>query len=173
MKEVYLLRHAEKDDKGALTARGEQLAQELANNLPNFAMVLSSEIPRTKQTALLLTGMEPRPDVRAGFYETLQDISDAIFRLANERGVNFLEAAEAYNDGELRPGIESKAGELNRLVDEVLSSLGEDERALIVSHDMTIVPAMAARGQTRESIDYLTGFVINEDGTVTKFTSGV
>ncbi len=74
-----------------------------------------------------------------------------------------------YNGGMLRDGIHAQAVGLNRLIDETLARLSEDEQALVVSHDMTIVPAMVLRGQSRISVNYLSGYVIGEGGVVSAF----
>jgi broad specificity phosphatase PhoE len=171
MKEVYLLRHAAKDDQGELTNDGQKLAQKLGKLLPKFSRVISSDSSRTRLTALLITGAQPQIEERAGFYETTQEKSDAINELAAAKGITFFEAADVYNNGELLSGINDKAEGLNQLVDETLVELEDGESALIVSHDMTITPAMVVRGQPRQSIPYLGGFRIDNEGTVRVFAS--
>lgn len=169
MKEVYLLRHAEKDENGVLTERGQVLAKRLGKTLPRFVKVISSSSPRTKMTAALITSTDSLVDDRAGFYMTTQERSDAVSQLAAEKGITFFEAAYIYEDGALVKGINDQADKLNQLVDETLASLHDDEAALIVSHDMTITPAMVSRGEQRRSIDYLSGYRIGEDSSVTKY----
>jgi broad specificity phosphatase PhoE len=169
MKEIYVLRHAEKDDNGVLTQDGKLAARALAAALPQFSVVIASESPRTQTTASLLTESEPRIDVRAGFYSTTQEKSGEISKIAQSQGITFFEAADIYNDGELSQGIRQQAMGLNELIDETLGELAGDSKALIVSHDMTITPAMAFRGQDRESIPFLSGYVIDENGDVMKF----
>jgi len=171
MKELYLLRHAEKNKDGELTEQDQIMASKIGALLPNFARVISSDSSRTRTTAFILTNKVPSTDKRAGFYAATQEKSDALNKLAAEKGITFFEAADLYNDGELLKGIRDQAEALNQLVDETLSALNDDERALIVSHDMTITPAMVLRGQTRESINYLTGYIITDDGSVSRFGS--
>lgn len=169
MKEVYVLRHAEKDASGELTKQGKHRARTLGESLPNFAIVVTSKSPRTIETAELLSSQKPITDDRAGYYATTQEVSADIARLATERSINFFEAADMYNGGMLRDGIHAQAVGLNRLIDETLARLSEDEQALVVSHDMTIVPAMVLRGQSRISVNYLSGYVIGEGGVVSAF----
>lgn len=169
MKEVYLLRHAEKNENGILTDQGKRLANKLSETLPQFAKVISSSSPRTRITAALITGTDSHVDDRAGYYMTTQEKSDAISQLAAEKSITFFEAAYIYEDGALVKGINDQADGLNRLVDETLQSLSEDEAALIVSHDMTITPAMVRRGEPRQPIDYLSGYRIGGDGSIAKF----
>lgn len=169
MKEVYVLRHAEKDENGILTERGRELAKRVGETLPQFAKIISSSSQRTQMTAALITNTNSHVDDRAGFYMTTQESSDAISQLAAEKGITFFEAAYVYEDGALVKGINDQADKLNQLVDEILNSLHDDEAALIVSHDMTITPAMVSRGEPRQSIEYLSGYRIGEDSSVIKF----
>lgn len=169
MKEIYVLRHAEKDASGELTKEGRRLAKRLGSVLPKFTVVISSNSPRTIETASQITGEEPTTDGRAGYYDTLQETSDAISKLAAERSISFLEAAERYNNGELAEGIHAQAAELNSLIDETLTNLSDGERALIVSHDMTMTPALVLRDRPRPYVNYLSGYVIGDSNTVSLF----
>lgn len=171
MKEVYVIRHAEKAADGELTERGKQLANQLGSLLPKFASVTASNAPRTIETAVQITGIEPTKDDRAGFYTAAQDKSDDVNRLATESGITFFEAADIYNDPELLQGINTQAADLNKLIDDTFKSLSDGEAALIVSHDMTITPAMVLRGQPRKSIDYLSGYKLDDTGYLSPFSS--
>lgn len=173
MKEVYILRHAEKDTAGVLTEGGRQLAKQLGGVLPAFATVTASNSPRTIETAALLAGREPTTDDRAGYYATTQDVSSDIAKLAAEKAISFYDAANIYNDGELREGIHRQALGLNDLIDSTLAGLNDGEAALVVSHDMTMTPAMILRGQPRQPIDYLSGYIVRDDGTVAPFAAPI
>jgi phosphohistidine phosphatase SixA len=74
MKEVYLLRHGEKDVAGSLTERGKRAAEAMRNTLPRFAAVICSGSDRTVLTAVLLTGKKPRIDRRAGYATAPADV---------------------------------------------------------------------------------------------------
>lgn len=171
MKTVYLLRHAEAERgvAGLLTARGQESARNLAKMLPRFAKTISSDTSRTKQTALLLTGTDPAVDERAGFYLAPPAKGEALMRLAIAKNSTFFEAVIAYDDPEVMEGVAKKAEALNRLVDETLSDLQEGEAALVVSHDMTIASAMALKGVPEDSMEYLSGYTIADDGAVSRF----
>ena len=169
MKAIYVIRHAEKGSNGELTERGKQLANQLGGLLPKFAKATASGSPRTIETALRITGQQPATDDRAGFYMAAQDKSDAVNKLAADKRITFFEAADIYNDGELLDGINAQATDLNNLLNETLNSLNEGETALIVSHDMTITPAMVLRGQPRTSIDYLSGYKLDDSGYLSAF----
>lgn len=169
MREVYVLRHAEKDGDGELTPSGVRAAKELNAKLPNFAIIVSSLSSRTFLTASLLTDIVPMTDSRAGYYTTTEEVSTAIGELATSRGITFLDAANTYNGGELQDGIKQQAQGLNALIDETFQFLGPDKKALILSHDMTIVPAMALRGLPAESVPYLGGYIIDDLGSMRKY----
>ena len=66
MKEIYVLRHAEKDATGNLTEEGKVVAVEFSKRLGRFDFVYSSNKPRAVETAVLLTGTQPIIDTRAG-----------------------------------------------------------------------------------------------------------
>ena len=56
MKEVYLIRHAEKDSSGVLTEDGKKRAIEIRDILPLVAKVIASDSTRTIVTAELVSG---------------------------------------------------------------------------------------------------------------------
>lgn len=164
MKEIYLLRHGEKDNAGMLTERGRRAAEALRQTLPQFSQVLSSETPRAIESAVLLTGKQPQIDPRAMYATASPEHVDEINTVSIERGVSFLNAAILHANTSVLDGIDRQARALNDLIDEVLEALPEGERALIVSHDLTIVPAMTLRGGTSTAIDPLAGYTIQKDG---------
>jgi broad specificity phosphatase PhoE len=169
MKALYLLRHAEKDAAGELTIHGQHAARELGRALPKFATIVSSPSSRARLTGRLLTGKESIVDDRAGFATAPADKSDNIMQLARSEGLTFLAAADRYNDPEVLGGIESKARQLNELVDEILNELSEGEFALLVTHNLSIGPAMELRGRSRESVGFLGGYIISSDGSLKAF----
>lgn len=169
MKEVYVIRHGEKDNDGFLTEFGQKRAKELLGKLPDFTLVISSDTSRTKLTAQLATNIEPAVDDRAGFFMAAEEKSDAINQLATDKGISFFEAADLYNDGEILELVRNKAVGLNELIDETLENLNENESALIVSHDLTITPAMALRGLPKRTVAYLCGYVVADDASVSRF----
>jgi hypothetical protein len=166
MGEVYLLRHGEKNTDGTLTERGKRAAEAMRSILPHFVTVISSSSDRAILTAQLLTGEDPRIDQRAGYATTSPEISSAINGLAISRAISFLDATRLYNDQEVLQGIDEQARELNMLTDELLAALSEDEKALIVSHDLTITPAMGFRDMPAESIEPLGGYIISENNGI-------
>jgi broad specificity phosphatase PhoE len=79
---LEIRRHAERSDRGneqsALSPAGRAMAESLAKRAPKFALVLSSPLPRAKETAQLIAG---RLDaVETGFLPEMGGvIGDRIF----------------------------------------------------------------------------------------------
>lgn len=144
-----------------LTERGMEEAEAMRALLPVFARIISSDFDRTIMTAKLLTGEGPEIDHRAAYATTSAEISNKINTLAQEHNISFLDAARQYNDPTVLDGIEDQARILNILIDELLEELAEGEKALVVSHDLTIVPAMSLRDMTGMSIAPLAGFIVS------------
>ena len=170
MKEIYLLRHAEKDGNGLLTQAGEDEAKLLAKALPRFSSVFTSGSSRTIATAKLLSNTHSTPDIRAAYATAPQAESDAINKLASDKGLTFLEAAHEFGDIDVLEGIEMAARRLDGMIKEILDIGDNRQRSLIVSHDLSISPAMALRGVPLASIDFLDGFIISHNGQVQPFT---
>ncbi len=169
MKEVYLLRHAQRGVSSPLSEIGKHQARQLGSKLPGFAIVIASNSPRTIATAELLSDRKPVTDNRADYYATTEEVSAEIAKLAAEKSINFFEAADIYNDGALVEGVQAQAASLNELVGDTLAELDDGERALVVSHDMTIVPAMVLRDQPRRSVNNLSGYVIDANWAIAAF----
>lgn len=168
-KQIYLIRHAEKDDQGTLTEFGRAQASELHSNMPRFTNVISSESQRVQETAYLVTGDQPVVDSRAGFYMANPEKSDLLNKISKENNISFLEAVVKLNDPEVLAGVDTKASELNNLIEETIDTLSDGESALIASHDLSISPAMRQRGIPLESIPFLSGYIIDEDGNIQIF----
>lgn len=166
-KKVFLVRHAEKGDTGLLTEAGRLAAVEFGKNFPDFTHVYSSDSSRAQETAKLITGKDPIVDPRAGFYMASQGKSDALNQIAKEKNIPFLEAVVFMNDPEVLQGIDAKATELNALVKEIIEKLPVGGVAIVVSHDLSISPAMEQKGIPLESIPFLSGYIIDQNGTIT------
>jgi len=166
---VYLLRHAEKDPDGSLTKHGRRQATILKHRLPQFQEIISSDSKRSIETAELITGQKPVVDTRCSHYVAPKAKSDLLNALAKEKGISFLEAVVKFNDDEVNQGIGEKAIKLNQLVEELLKRMSDGQSSLIVSHDLSISPALSKRGIPLESIDYLCGYIIDDSGKIQMF----
>lgn len=167
MKKAYIIRHAPKDDAtGNLTEDGKRKAKELGIKLPKFAVVIASDSARSQETALLLTGIEPIVDTRAGFLMASSAQSDLLNSQAKSNPLGFVGAL--YEMKELGVGVEAKARELVELINETITNLGQDENALIVTHEITMVPTQQLLngkqvGLPIKGVPYLGGYIVGED----------
>lgn len=169
---IYLLRHAEKDSHGVLTEDGKMAAKALGQKMPALKEVIASPSERAKLTAKLISGQEPTVDERAGFSMSTPAKSIAINALAEDKGIPFLDAVTLYNDREVLAGVEAKARGLNELLRELQGTADDNVAALVVSHDLSISPAMAQRGIPLGSVGFLRGYIILSDGSVSWFSPG-
>ncbi len=65
MKQLYVLRHAEKSWAGGISKNGKQACEALKKRLSAFTIVICSQKKRTVETALILGGTQPDLDNRA------------------------------------------------------------------------------------------------------------
>lgn len=166
MKQVYVLRHAQKDDLGNLTDEGRDHAKLLQNRLPKFKIIITSDAPRTQETAFLLTGSKSQIDIRAGYFNAPQQINEAIHTEALRHPFGFV---GAYLDNvDIAEEIVKKAHGFVDLIHETLSSIDEEEKALIVSHEITMVPAakLFIKESDIKSFKYLSGYIISENNNL-------
>lgn len=169
MKQVYVLRHAPKDETGNLTKEGKELAVKLQSNMPEFHIIIASDSLRTQETAILLTQKNPIVDTRAGFYNSPKEISEKINIQAKTNPAGF---TGAYLENQsIRNEVNNKAKELINLIFETLEKLQPDEKALIISHDITMVPAaklLTSKFNTK-TFQYLSGYIIDENKEFTPY----
>lgn len=165
MKQVYVLRHAPKDNNtDELTENGIIKARELQKILPKFNIVIASDSPRTQETATLLTGSKPTIDARAGFFQASPEQNFFINKQAESHPFGFTGAYLEYED--IKEEILNKARKLVDLIYETLERLGTDDKALIISHDITMVPAekiLTRKKPYTKTFNYLNGYIIDEN----------
>jgi broad specificity phosphatase PhoE len=164
MREVYLVRHAEKGADDEITKEGREAAALMKTEMPDFKRVVASDSPRAQLTAKLLTGRDPEVDERAGYgkAKTSPELSQKLNKLAKEEGTTFLQQALIVKDPEMMKGIDAQARELIDLMADLLVDLGPGEKALLVSHDLTISPAMEIEGIPMEPIGPLHGYIVSD-----------
>lgn len=139
MKELYVLRHAEKDAAGNVTEKGKNAARLLSTRIGQFELVYSSDAPRAVETAVMLTGKQPMIDTRAGAIP----LSPEEVRIIHEQGTlhPFGIAGVLFESENYRPRIIEKGKELVSLIEELWDKLSDEGRALIISHDGVMVAA--------------------------------
>jgi broad specificity phosphatase PhoE len=175
MKEVYVLRHANWDGKeDTLSKQGKESAQKLSTQLPSFVTVYASPFERTRQTASILSeGLELQVNTAASVPETPSEIREQVLakRTTHPLGI----AGALFEEPNAHPALLSAGTALTKLIQATLSELRDEQRALIVSHDGTM---MAAK-RILENTDFITpldhtygeleGFIVNENLEIKKY----
>ena len=159
---LEIRRHAERTDRGneesALSPAGRAMAQSLAKRAPKFALVLSSPLPRAKESAQLMAG---RLDgVEPGFLPEMGGvIGDRIFGEMR----TLADWAEVLRE---REDARKFAAEQLATWARVAVRVGEKDRGLAVSHGGIIeLPALTLAQRLRTplggaSFGYCEGVVI-------------
>lgn len=140
MRQVFVLRHANWNlGKDSLTDEGKQKCLELRKKLGNFDIIISSNFDRNKETAGLLTGVRPQVDERAGILKLTKEQNNKVTELRQKHPLGV--AGAIFTIPELIKPVKEAGQNLIELIKEVISKLPENGRALIVSHDGTMVSA--------------------------------
>ena len=136
-----------------------------------FETVISSPFVRTQQTAELLSGTKPVVDNRAGVLQAPPEFGPQI---AERRKTDpFGVAGAIISIPELREPLRAQGQALKKLVQETIDKLGDGQRALIVSHDGTMVALeKILMNESFDQIDHtygtLEGYTIDESLQITK-----
>jgi len=165
MKEVYVLRHAEKSGDD-LTVKGRAQAVALAKRTGFFKAAISSESNRTKQTAELVSGEDCRIDMRANVPNFPESKMASLQEIQKIHPLGIVGAI--WEDDELIEAARIAGMTMKDLVFESLSDLSENEKALIVSHDGTMIALQKILNhETFDAVDHsfgpLEGFIVSED----------
>jgi broad specificity phosphatase PhoE len=159
---LQIRRHAERTDRGndesALSAAGRAMAKSLAKRAPQFALVLSSPLPRAKETAQTIAG---RLDaVEPGFLPEMGGvIGDRNFGEMRTLG----DWAEVLRE---RDDARTFATEQLAAWARVAMRVGEKDRVLAISHGGIIeLPAITLAQRLRiplegASFGYCEGVVV-------------
>lgn len=96
-------------------------------------------------------------------------MSDEINKQAISNSKGFVGAY--LSNKEIEEEVIKKAEGLLDLIFETLKELNTDEKALIVSHEITIIPTakLFTKNDTIQSLVYLSGYVIDENQKLTPF----
>lgn len=169
MKQVHVRRHAPKHATGSLTEEGKKLAQELKKQLNLFELVISSDKARAVETAILLTGITPILDPRAG----TPPFTPQQEKELHEKGKThmFGIAGVILENPDYRVMIQQKGESLNELIQETLNKLPDNGTALIISHDGVMVAAeqlfkKISLDKAKKTFKPLQGFVIDDQGNI-------
>src|SRR5688500_1415059 len=78
MRELFVLRHAQLDERGVPTLEGIAHAQAVGALLPEFEIVVSGGDAATGQTAFAMSGRESTADDRAGISPAFADYEEEL-----------------------------------------------------------------------------------------------
>jgi broad specificity phosphatase PhoE len=168
MKEVYVLRHANWDGKtDSLTEQGKSDADEYSTYLPGFAIAYSSPFMRTQQTAEIISGIKPRVESNASVPQSPPEVRERILerRTTHPLGI----AGALFETKEAHPALRTAGEALTQLIKQALGDLQNGQKALIVSHDGTMVATerLLTNKDLSDSLKYtyeeLEGFVVDEN----------
>lgn len=138
MKEVYVLRHGNWDGKeDTLTEEGRNDAEEYSTYLPDFALIYSSPFVRTQQTAEIISGIKPQITAAASVPQSPSSVRDRILELRNTHPLGI--AGALFETKEAHSALKAAGQALSQLIQQMLKELQKDQKALIVSHDGTMI----------------------------------
>jgi broad specificity phosphatase PhoE len=142
-------RHAQRqninDQQSALSTAGQEMCERLAKEAPKYALVVSSPLPRAKETAQRIAGR--LDSVEAGL---LPDLGGQAAQLFGEMRTLADWSRLLARDPQARKFTEEQLPVWARLA----SRVGEKDRVLAVSHGGIVdLPALVVMQEFRVSID--------------------
>jgi len=173
MKEVIVLRHGEKEGDN-LTPQGITACEELVKRIGHFDLALASPRQRTIQTAELVSGLAGlvKVDNRASVPGFPASELDKLEEIQRTHGLGIIGAI--WEKPALVEDARVAGQKLLDLVKETVDNLAPDQRALIVSHDGTMIGLEKLLLQESfDTVDHsfgpIEGFSINEHLEVKRF----
>lgn len=172
MKQVEVRRHANYVPPDKLSDEGESACRTLSQSIGTLALIYSSPTNRGQRTAEVVSGRPPMIDPRAGTPKLPQDQRERIRELQQVNSLGIV--GVLWSDPTLR-SLAREAGEgLMSLIRQTLNELQDGERALIITHDGTMVAAEQLLSGDFEHADHtykeLEGYTVNESLQVQRLT---
>lgn len=173
MRQVWVLRHANRNiGEDTLTEEGRKKCVDLKERIVSFDIIISSPFDRTKETARLLTGVESSVDERAGTLTLTKEQNDKITVLRKEHPLGV--AGAIFSIPELIESVKEAGQHLSDLIRETIQKLPMNGKALIISHDGTMVSAekilkKESFATLEKTYNELEGFVIDENLKISSF----
>lgn len=173
MKQVMVIRHAPKNINGPLTDAGKVIAVKLKGELKDFDVVISSDVPRAYETAELLLEYKPSLDQRARIPDFTLGEEKELFLLGQKHPAGI--AGAIFDNSEYLARTKRQSKRLVELIKETLHKLPENGKAIIFSHDATMVAAeKMLKGQplvkAERNYQPLSGFSVNENLDINYFS---
>jgi broad specificity phosphatase PhoE len=171
MKEIIVIRHGEKDGD-ELTPDGILACHSLAKSIGVLNYAFASERNRAIQTAQFVSGLPVTIDARANVPSFPDSEIDKLVQVQKVHPLGIIGAI--WENIELVNDAQNAGIGMQGMVYEIMSKLKDGERALIVSHDGTMVGLeKVLKNESFDSVDHsfnaLEGFSINQDLVVKPF----
>ena len=171
--EIIVLRHAPANDQTReLLDYGRSMAQNAKEKVGRFGIVIASEMPRAQETAEILTGASPEVDERAGYNVVFsaEERRRQLETLAISRPEDSVHNVFRWGADVPEQIISAGSGLLFLLAD-ILQRLDENGRALVISHNSPMEPAMTVfTGKNDRFFQPLTGFRVMSGMNVAYYT---
>jgi broad specificity phosphatase PhoE len=171
VKEIVVLRHGEKEGD-SLTRQGIADCKALVARIGSFDLAIASPRHRAIQTAKLVAGLDVIVDERAGVPEFPDSELSKLAKIQQTHKLGIIGAI--WESPSLIEDARTAGAKLKDLVREVMNELLSSQRALIVSHDGTMIGLeKLLRTESFDTIDHsfgpLEGISINEQFKVRSF----
>lgn len=172
MKEIIVIRHGEKIGDN-LTPEGVVACGVLAGKIGAVSLALASDRHRAIRTAELVSGLSVQIDSRASVPSFPDSEIDKLTRAQDIHPLGIIGAIWEHES--LINDAREAGGKLLNLVEEILDRLSDGERALIVSHDGTMIGLeKLLKKESFDTVDHsfgpLQGISIDEDFNVRSFS---
>jgi broad specificity phosphatase PhoE len=165
MKEIIVIRHGEKRGD-ELTPEGIVACKVLASRIDKLNYVYASDAHRAYQTAELVSLLPVSIDPRANIPSFPNTVINRLIEVQKVHPLGIIGAI--WEDDSLIEVARDAGLKMKDMIDDIMNQLGDGERALIVSHDGTMVALeKVLKNESFDSVDHsfgsLEGFRLNQD----------
>lgn len=166
-----MIRHGEKNGD-SLTPHGVTACKELAERIGAFTRAYASERHRAIRTAELVSKLPVIVDARANVPNFHDNVLRGLAKTQKTHQLGIIGAI--WENNSLINNAREAGVRMQGLIEEVMKSLSDDERALIVSHDGTMIGLeKILRNKSFDTVDHsfgpLEGFTIDQNLNVRNF----
>lgn len=171
MKEIIVIRHGEKNGD-ALTPEGIVACNMLADRIGSFNYAFASERNRAVQTAELVSKLPVEVDTRANVPAFPDGELEKLTETQKVHPLGIIGAI--WENDSLVQDARDAGMRMQTMIKEIIERLNDGERALIVSHDGTMIGLeKIIKDESFDTVDHsyapLEGFSVNQSLDVTAF----
>ncbi len=171
VKEIIVIRHGEKNGD-ELTPEGITACNLQAQRIGSFHYAFASERNRTIQTAELVSRLPVKVDIRANVPSFPDGKLDKLSEAQKVHPLGIIGAI--WEDASLVQDVRDAGARMRGMIREIMERLKDGERALIVSHDGTMIGLeKVLKDELFDTVDHsfgpLEGFSISRDLGVVAF----